>query len=370
MKKTFSLLGTLMMLAMTVGCGGNSDTKTIRLQLTPSRPSDTLTATAQALKPLLEKQMPGYNFVITVGTDFAADGQALAARSIDAAFITSSAFASTQIKFADKISMILTATRSGFQVVQDFADSEGNHNSEAARALQVQAMNGVNPITNAAYDYKGQGAGVVGYYYAELITTKEKYEELKGADGKVTLEDLAGKKIGMQDVVSPAGYTYPLYEFSKATNNGAWANGMKAVTENPDASKGEFQMVKAGNYNITFDAMMKGEIDACWGYMDFRANVDKTYTESGENFSKTATIALTQGIMNDGVAVRSDMEEDTKKALAQAFKNIVADGNKDTEGTGANIIYGLYQHTGYNDATNDDYAGEVDFMKWSQANLK
>lgn len=370
MKKTLGLVGTMLMLAATVGCGGNTESKVIRLQLTPSRPSDTLTETAQALKPLLEKQMPGFTFNITVGTDFAADGQALAARSIDAAFITSSAFASTQIKFADKVSMLLTSTRSGFQVIQDFADDKDNHNSEAARALQVQAMNGVNPKDNTAYDYKGQGAGVVTYYYAELITTKAKYEELKGADGKVTLEDLAGKKVGMQGIASPAGYTYPMYEFSKATNGGAWTNGMKGVDENPDASKGQFQIVKAGNYNATFNALMNGEIDACWGYMDFRANVDKEWVENGKNFSDTATIALTQGIMNDGVAVRSDMEEATKKQLAAAFKAIVADGDKDTKGTGANIIYGLYQHTGYNDSTNDDYAGEVDFQRWSQANLQ
>ena len=369
MKKSFALVsGLLLTVASVTGCG--SSKKTIRLQLTPSRPSDKLAATAAALKPMLEKEMEGYNFVITTGTDFAADGQALAAGSIDAAFITASAFAQTQIKFANKVDMLLTATRAGFQVVVDFADDSGNHNSEAARALQVQAMNGVNPKTNAAYDYKGQGFGVAGYYYAEMITTKAKAEALKGADGKLTLEDFAGKKIGMQGIASPAGYTYPMFEFSKVTNNGAWANGMKGVEESPDASKGEFQVVKVGNYNDTFNALMAGQIDACWGYMDFRANVDKEWKDNGKNFSDTYTIALTQGILNDGVAVRSGLDKEVREALAKAFKAIVASGDKDTEGTGANIIYGLYQHTGYKDATNDDYAGEVEFEKWNQANKK
>lgn len=369
MKKSFALVsGLLMTVASVTGCG--SSKKTIRLQLTPSRPTDTLSATAAALKPLLEKEMEGYNFVITTGTDFAADGQALAAGSIDAAFITASAFAQTQIKFADKVDMLLTATRSGFQVVEDFADESGNHNSEAARALQVQAMNGTNPKTNAAYDYKGQGFGVAGYYYAEMITTKAKADELKGADGKLTLEDFAGKKIGMQGTASPAGYTYPMYEFSKVTNNGTWANGMKGVEENPDASKGQFQIVNVGNYNDTFNALMSGQIDACWGYMDFRANVDKEWKDNGKNFSDTYTVALTQGILNDGVAVRSGLDTEVREALAKAFKSIVTTGDKDTEGTGANIIYGLYQHTGYKDATNDDYAGEVEFEKWNQANKK
>ncbi len=367
MKKNFAFVaGLLMTVASVAGCGNNSK-KTIRLQLTSSRPSDVLTTSAAALKPLLEKEMSGYNFVITTGTDFAADGQALAAGSIDASFITASTYASTQLKFADKIDMILTATRNGFKVIEDFADSDGNHNSEAARALQVEAMNGTNPTTKEAYDYKGQSAGIAGYYYAELITTKAKAEELKGDDGKLTLEDFAGKKIGLQGTTSPAGYTYPLYEFSKATNNGAWANGMKGVEENPDASKGEFQTVTVGNYNDTFAALMSGQIDACWGYMDFRSNVDEQFKNDGTNYSSTYTVALTQGIMNDGVAVRSGLDSETKTALANAFKKIVTDGDKDTEGTGANIIYGLYQHTGYVDATNADYAGEVEFERWNQS---
>ena len=123
MKKSFALVsGLLLTVASVTGCGSSTNSgasndgvsantkKTIRLQLTPSRPTDTLSATAAALKPLLEKEMEGYNFVITTGTTFAADGQALAAGSIDAAFITASAFAQTQIKFANKVDMLLTAT--------------------------------------------------------------------------------------------------------------------------------------------------------------------------------------------------------------------------------------------------------------------
>ena len=368
MKKSMLVLSTLL-LAMTGTTTSCSSSKKIRLQLTPSRPSETLEATASALKPLLEKEMPGYEFVITTGTDFAADGQALAARSIDAAFITSSAYAQTQLKLADKVSMLLTATRSGFQVINDFADESGNHTSDAARALQVQAMNGTNPTTKAAYEYKAQAYGTVGYYYAEFITTKENAEKFKGDDGVLTLEDFAGKKIGVQGTASPAGYTYPMYEFSKATNNGAWTKGMKGVQEKPDASKGQSQLVTVGGYNDTFNALLSGQIDGMWGYMDFRVNMDKSVVASGEHFSKTYVVALTQGIMNDGVAVRSDMDEDVKTKLATAFKNIIKSGDKDTEGTGANILYNLYQHTGYADATNADYAGEVEFAKWSQENL-
>lgn len=370
MKKSLGLLACVVL--SLVGTTGCSSKKKFRLQLTPSRPSETLAATAAALKPLLEKEMPEYDFIITTGTDFAADGQALYAKSIDAAFITSSAFANTVIKFGNNaISMLLTSNRKGFKVVQDFADTNGNHTSDAARALQVQAMNGTNPTTNKAYSYKGDNSDeTVTYYYAELITTKEKAEQFKGADGVLTLEDFAGKKIGVQGVASPAGYTYPMFEFSKATNNGAWENGMKGVEKNPDATKGEFQAVTAGNYNDTFNALMSGEIDACWGYMDFRSNVDKSWVENGKNYSETYTVALTQGIMNDGVAVRSDMDSETRAALAKAFKNIVKDGDAKTEGTGAYIINSLYQHAGYNDSTNDDYAGEVEFAKWYNANLK
>lgn len=370
---------------------GNSDKKeksTIRLQLTPSRPSIDLTANAAALKPILEKYDTKHTYKITVGTSFSSDGLALAAGTIDASFITASVFATSQIANPGKVDRLLRASRDGFKVIEENPDPKdsSNHTNAAARALQVEKRN------DASYKYKGDTSGVASYYYAECIISAAKKNELDtNRDGKVTLDELAGKKVGRQGTGSPAGYTYPLYAFSQVTNNGAWAKGRTPVTANADASKGQFISVNAGNYATTFNQLRNGQIDARWGYRDFRKD-QKNYKSSktgGDVFTDTYTVALTQGILNDGLAVRKDLDEESKTAIANAFKDIRTKGgnahdngigttadtngcydiNGDGKADDAYAVYSLYSHTGYVDAKNSDYDDEIAFQKWAAANL-
>ena len=172
MKKSKSLLLSVLMAGATLlplsSCGNND--KVIRLQLTASKPGDVLTQSATALEPYLEAEMPGYDFKITVGTDFAADGTGLAAGTIDAAFMTASTFATTEIAEPGKVEMILRSTRAGFKVIEDFADKDGDHTSAEARELQLAAMNGKD-----GYKYRGEASkDPVSYYYAECIIKKDK----------------------------------------------------------------------------------------------------------------------------------------------------------------------------------------------------
>ncbi len=385
--RAFAAVLSVLGAASLVGCKKNNNT--IKLQLTPSRPSIDLTANATALKPILEKYDSKHTYIISVGTSFAADGLALAAGTIDASFITASAFAQTEISNAGKVDRLLRASRDGFQVIDENPDPNDSTNktNAAARAVQLEKRN------DESYGYKGQTAGIASYYYAECIISKAKKDELDtNHDGKVTLNELAGKKVGRQGTASPAGYTYPLYAFSQETNNGAWKNGRKPVASNADASKGEFVSVSAGNYATTFTQLRNGEIDARWGYRDFRK--DQKYTSKtagGDAFTDTYTVALTQGILNDGLAVRSNLDADTKNAIAQAFKDIRtkggnahdngkgtkdeadANGCYDVNGDGkaddAYAVFSLYSHTGYVDAKNSDYDEEVEFQKWASQNL-
>ena len=388
--KNKKLFGGLLMCATALvsmaGCGESKEV--IKLQLTASKPGEVLNQNAKALEPYLEEEMPDFDFQISVGTDFSADAVGLQARTIDAAFMTASTFATSEIAQPDKIDMILRSTRSGFKVIEDFADDEGSHNSEEAREMQRQAMNGKNPKTGEAYDYKAEDEGIVSYYYAECIIKKENVEAWDtNDDGEVSLAELAGKKICMQGATSPAGYSYPRYAFSQETNNGAWANGMTMVTGTADASKGEYQYVQGSGYSTDFNSLMNGTVDALWGYMDVRKDAYnggagwESWKNDASVFTDTYTVALTQGILNDGIAVRSDMDSDTKTALANAFKKLVTTGDntddgsendvdKDGKPSPSYIIKSLYSHTGYEDAKNSDYDEEIAFQKWSNANLK
>ena len=367
------------------GCGNGKEV--IKLQLTASKPGEVLNQNARALEPYLEEQMPDYDFQITVGTDFSADATGLQARTIDAAFMTASTFATSEISNPGKINMILRSTRSGFKVIEDFADSKGSHNSAEAREMQRKAMNGKDP-TGAAYTYRAEDAGIVSYYYAECIIKRENVEKWDtNNDGEISLAELAGKKICMQGATSPAGYSYPRYAFSQETNNGTWINGMTMVTGTPDASKGEYQYVKGAGYSTDFNSLMNGTYDALWGYMDVRKDAYnggtgwESWKGKTEVFDDTYTVALTQGILNDGIAVRSDMDSETSTALANAFKTLVKTGDvtddgaeHDVDGDGkaspAYIIFNLYSHSGYEDAKNSDYNEEIAFQRWSIENLK
>lgn len=384
------LFGGLLMCATALvsmaGCGESKEV--IKLQLTASKPGEVLNQNAKALEPYLEEEMPDFDFQISVGTDFSADAVGLQARTIDAAFMTASTFATSEIAQPKKIDMILRSTRSGFKVIEDFADDEGSHNSDDAREMQRQAMNGKNPKTGEPYDYKAEDEGIVSYYYAECIIKKENVEAWDtNDDGEVSLAELAGKKICMQGATSPAGYSYPRYAFSQETNNGAWANGMTMVTGTADASKGEYQYVQGSGYSTDFNSLMNGTVDALWGYMDVRKDAYnggagwESWKNDASVFTDTYTVALTQGILNDGIAVRSDMDQDTKTALANAFKKLVTTGDntddgsendvdKDGKPSPSYIIKSLYSHTGYEDAKNSDYDEEIAFQKWSNANLK
>ena len=197
MKKSVLMLGSIMMLgSLLPSCSGNGK-KTIRLQLTPSRPEQNLKASASALKPILEKYDSKHNYSITIGTDFATDGTALAAGTLDASFITASVFATTTIASPNKVDMLLRATRSSFKVVQENydeteSDNAKKYNNEKARAKQLEKMN------DLSYNYHGEAQGIASYYYAECIINRANLDKFDtNKDGKVELSELAGKKVAL-----------------------------------------------------------------------------------------------------------------------------------------------------------------------------
>ena len=84
---------------------------------------------------------------------------------------------------------------------------------------------------------------------------------------------------------------------------------------------------------------------------------------SASIWDETNVIGVTPGIYNDTVSVRSDMDEDLKEAIANAFINIAQ-----TE-EGKQVI-AIYSHQGYQKAKAEDYENEKkaqDIIKEMQA---
>jgi phosphonate transport system substrate-binding protein len=137
-----------------------------------------------------------------------------------------------------------------------------------------------------------------------------------------TLADLKGKKIAWQDVTSTAGYIYPAAEMKKA--------GI-------DPEK-DIQGVTVKGHDKGVLAVLNGDVDAAAVFEDARNNVKKDFPNV---FTDTKVIYRTQGIPNDTISVRADMDQAWKDKIAEAFIAI----GKDPEGL--KIIKDIYTHVGY-----------------------
>ncbi|MBL4936821.1 phosphate/phosphite/phosphonate ABC transporter substrate-binding protein [Clostridium sp. YIM B02515] len=137
-----------------------------------------------------------------------------------------------------------------------------------------------------------------------------------------SIQDLKGKKIAWQDVTSTAGYIYPAAEMKKA---------------GVDPEK-DVQGVTVKGHDKGVIAVLNGDVDAAAVFEDARNNVKKDFPNV---FNDTKVIYRTQGIPNDTIAVRSDMDEAWKDKISQAFIDIAKDPD------GQKIVKDIYTHVGY-----------------------
>ncbi|MCM0646808.1 phosphate/phosphite/phosphonate ABC transporter substrate-binding protein [Clostridium swellfunianum] len=136
------------------------------------------------------------------------------------------------------------------------------------------------------------------------------------------ISDLKGKKIAWQDVTSTAGYIYPAAEMKKA---------------GVDPEK-DIQGITVKGHDKGVLAVLNGDVDAAAVFEDARNNVKKDFPNV---FADTKVIYRTQGIPNDTIAVRADMDQAWKDKIADAFVAI----SKDPEGQ--KIVKDIYSHIGY-----------------------
>ncbi|RPK12575.1 hypothetical protein FH5_02781 [Priestia endophytica] len=166
----------------------------------------------------------------------------------------------------------------------------------------------------------------------ELVDSYKSMFIVKKDSGIDSLEDLKGKKIGYQNVTSSAGYVWPA-----ASLMDVGLDPLKDVQ--PVTLKGHDQAVIS---------LLNGDIDAAVTFQDARTIVQKDYEDV---FDQTKVIHYTEPIPNDTVAVQSDMDEDLRKDIQEAFINI----GKDEEGK--KIIRDIYTHEGY--VKSDDSKFEI-----------
>ena len=305
----------------------------LMVSFVPSREPEEIVTATEPLKQLLKDEMKnqGYDVgevEISVGTSYEAVGEALTAGTTDVGLIPGG----TYVLYQDGADVILTATRDGLSIDSD----------------DPKVWNENKP-TEASTDQ-------VTYYRALMIAgPSEKGQELGAkvnAGEELTWDDLNSANWAVMNSSSSAGYIYPTIWLQD--------NYGKSITDLAHA-------VQSDSYGSSFARLASGQIDILCVYADGRRDyVDQWTSEFGRsasNCDETNVIGVTPGIYNDTVSVRSDMDEDLKEAIANAFINIAQ-----TE-EGKQVI-AIYSHQGYQKAKAEDYENEKkaqDIIKEMQA---
>ncbi|AJS58784.1 phosphate/phosphite/phosphonate ABC transporter substrate-binding protein [Paenibacillus sp. IHBB 10380] len=301
-KKTSTLCMILLLGASLAACGGNNKAnnaaapagnattptteaktetgyapKELKVQFVPSQNAETLEAKTKPLEKLLGDQL-NIPVHVTVSPDYNTIVEALSSKQVDVGFLPPNAYV----------------------LAHDLRQS-------ADLLLQAQRF-GVKDETGEPTEEK------VDFYKAMIIVKKD--SDIK------SIKDLKGKKIGWQDVTSSAGYVFPAAEMKKAGID-------------PDT---DVQGITIKGHDAAIMALLNGQVDAVAIFQDARNTVKKDVPDV---FEQTRAIHFTTPIPNDTISVRSDMSQEWREKISQAFIAITEDPE------GAQIVKDIYTHVGY-----------------------
>ncbi len=181
------------------------------------------------------------------------------------------------------------------------------HDQKAADVLLQAQRYGVNDDGTPTDE-------LVDFYKSQFIVKKD-----SGID---SLKDMKGKKIAMQDVTSTAGYVFPAVELK---------------SEGIDPLK-DMEVTTVKGHDQAVISLLNDDVDVAVTFQDAR-NIVKG--DQPDVFKDTKIVKFTENIPNDTIAARSDMTDEWKDKVTEAFVNI----GKDKEGQ--KIIRDVYSHEGY-----------------------
>ena len=354
MKKLFTLLTTLLMVLSLVACGQeekpvepvepSTETETValeglELQFVPSKDADVIIAGTEGLPELLSAALAnqGYEVApetihITVGTNYDATGEGLAAGSIDLGWLPGGTYA----LYSDEVDVVLTATRNGLS-----NDSE-------------------NPVDWNGIDNKTEKNGPQVTFYRSLIyaapteTGKMLAEKVNNGE-ELTWEDLNSATWAVQKTSSSAGYIYPTL----------W------LMEHYDHKLTDLEHLTTldSGYGTAFAQAAAEQVDIIVCYADGRNDYEASWNlpidqkdETGKQgmgreesiWEELNVIGVTPGIYNDTVAITKAKEEIYNPEFISAIQNALIEVIESEEGK---EIFSVYSHAGYAVATDADYDG-------------
>ena len=310
----------------------------LTFQFVPSKDADVIITGTKNLPELVKVEMlkQGYDIgevEITVGTDYNAVGEAMAAGAIDVGWLPGGTYAIySQNKEVD---VILTATRAGLS--NDSTDPK-TWNGDANKTLPTDQQ--------------------VTFYRSLIYATPSEYGKQLAAKvnagEKLTWDELSAATWAVASTSSSAGYIYPTM----------W------LMDNYDGKKvSDLPNVIQLGYGDAFAQAAAEQVDIICCYADGRRDYEAAWNlavgsadptgkagmgRTDSIWNEMNVIGVTEGIYNDTVAVTTAKADIYNPEFISALQTSLINIINTEEGK---AIFSVYSHTGYAIAQDSDYDG-------------
>ena len=238
-------------------------------------------------------------------------------------------------------------------------------------------------LPEGAYVYRGeQSKTEVSFYSSLMYTLRDQARQYIGKKAfGITAdddEDAILKKLhdgnalwGVMSETSSAGYIYPRYYLYQHGYTKGFVDRKEYNKLSKEDQDKAMMSTSQGTYPESIDGLMTGTFDVICGFFDTRygsafVQKDGKYAGKENLFKNTYTVAVTDPIMNDTVSIRTSLSDGKREAIKKAFKAPVKVGISKDTATAADLVYQIYSHTGYVDASDSQYASAKEMYKWSE----
>ena len=335
-KLTALLLAIVLLLGCVSALADNVKMDKLTLEFVPSKDADVIIAGTANLPDLVKAEMAnlGYDIDevdITVGTNYDATGEAMAAGAIDIGWLP----AGTYVLYSDETDVILTSTRAG---LSNDSENPADWNGDANKTT-------------------GDSSNQVGFYRALIYATPSAYgKELAAkvnAGEALTWDDLNKANWAVGNNSSSAGYIYPTmwlmdhYDGKKLTDLEHVSFGIQYGDQFAQAAAEQVDI-------IVCYADGRRDYEAAW--MLPLGETDPTgkagMGRSDTIWNELNVIGVTPGIYNDTVAVTKAKPEIYNPEFIAAIQDALINIINTEEGK---AIFSVYSHEGYKKAVDSDY---------------
>ena len=306
----------------------------LTFQFVPSKDADVIITGTQNLPELVQAEMLKHGYEIgeveiSVGTNYNATGEAMAAGSIDVGWLPGGTYA----LYSDEVDVILTATRDG---LSNDSEDPRTWNGDENKTLPTDEQ--VTFYRSLVYAGPSE--------YGRVLAAKV------NAGEALTWEDLDAATWAVGATSSSAGYIYPTL----------W------LMENYDGHKvSDLSKTVQLGYADAFAQAAAEQIDIVVCYADGRRDYEAAWnlpTDSADETGKAGmgredsiwnemtVIGVTDGIYNDTVAVTKANPDIYNPEFIAALQQSLIDIINTEEGK---AIFSVYSHTGYAIGEDSDY---------------